>query len=87
VQHNGYAVLLFAALIGLIPQSGPHMIFIALFASGAAPFSVLFTNFFVQDGHTALPLLAESKSSFVKAKAIKLVIGIALGSLLYFWGM
>ena len=84
VVQNGYLILLLAALIGLIPESGPHLIFIALYASGAAPFSVLFTNFFIQDGHTALPLLAESKGAFVKAKAIKFVIGLALGSVLFF---
>jgi len=84
MSQNGYVVLLLAALIGLIPESGPHLFFIALYASGAAPFSVLFTNFFVQDGHTALPLLAESKSAFVKVKVIKLFLGIALGSFFYF---
>ena len=87
VQQNSYLVLLLAALIGLIPESGPHLIFIALFASGTVPFSILFTNFFVQDGHTALPLLAESKGAFVKAKAIKILIGVAAGSLLYFCGV
>ena len=87
VQQNGYIVLLLAALIGLIPESGPHLIFIALYASGAAPFSVLFVSSFVQDGHTALPLLAERKGAFVKAKLIKLIIGVAIGSLLYFLGV
>ncbi|MDR2584839.1 MAG: putative manganese transporter [Prevotellaceae bacterium] len=87
VAQNGYVVLLLAALIGLIPQSGPHLVFIALFVTGSAPFSILFTNFFIQDGHTALPLLADSRSAFVKAKAIKLVVGIAIGSLLFLNGM
>jgi len=87
VGQNDYVILLLAALIGLIPQSGPHLIFIALFATGAVPFSVLFTSSFVQDGHTALPLLAESKSAFVKAKILKLCMGLALGSLLYFCGL
>jgi len=87
VEQNGYVVLLLAALVGLIPESGPHLVFIALFASGAAPFSVLFTNSFVQDGHTALPLLAERKGAFVRAKVIKLCVGIALGSALYVCGV
>jgi len=86
IQQNSYLLLLLAALIGLIPQSGPHMIFIALFASGVAPFSVLFTSSFIQDGHTALPLLAESKNAFVKAKALKFLVGTALGSLLFLLG-
>ena len=87
IVQNGYIVLLFAALIGLIPESGPHLIFIALYASGVAPFSVLFTNFFIQEGHTALPLLAENKRAFFQTKVIKLLAGVALGSLLYFLGI
>ena len=87
IEQNGFIVLLMAALIGLIPESGPHLIFIALFASGVTPFSVLFVNFFVQDGHTALPLLADHKRDFIKVKAMKFFLGIAMGSLLYFCGI
>ena len=86
IVQNGYLFLLLAAFIGLIPESGPHLIFIALYASGMVPFSILFTNFFIQDGHTALPLLAENKSAFVKAKAIKFIIGLAIGTVIYACG-
>lgn len=45
-------VLLFlGAVIGLIPESGPHLLFVTMFAHGLIPFSVLFTSSFVQDGH------------------------------------
>jgi hypothetical protein len=65
-----------ALLVGIIPQSGPHIIFVTLFASGTIPFSVLLVNSIVQDGHGAIPLLAESPRSFIRLKAIKLGIGI-----------
>jgi hypothetical protein len=73
-------MLVLALLIGIIPQSGPHIIFVTLFASGAIPFSVLMANSIVQDGHGAIPLLAESPRSFITMKAIKLGIGIIAGS-------
>ena len=79
MSQNVYLIIVLAAIIGLIPESGPHMIFIAFFANGMVPFSVLLTSSIVQDGHTTLPLLAESKMSFVKAKLIKLVIGLTIG--------
>jgi len=78
VSDNTALMILFAVLVGLIPESGPHMVFVSLFASGIIPFPVLLANSIVQDGHASLPLLADSKSSFVKAKAIKVVIALAV---------
>ena len=74
-----YLVLLIAILIGIIPQSGPHLIFVVLFASGSIPFSILLASSIVQDGHGALPLLAESRKAFFLSKGIKIVLGIAVG--------
>lgn len=87
LAENVYLMILLAVAIGLIPESGPHMIFITLFAGGLVPFSVLFASSLVQDGHTALPLLAESKSSFIKAKLINMGIGLAAGALLHLAGL
>lgn len=87
IANNIFLVILLAAAIGLIPESGPHMIFITLFAGGMVPFSVLMVSSIVQDGHTALPLLAESKKSFAKAKLINMCIGIIVGILLHFAGL
>ncbi|MDD4639156.1 MAG: putative manganese transporter, partial [Bacteroidales bacterium] len=84
---NIFFMILIAALIGLIPESGPHMVFITLFAGGLIPFSVLFFSSLVQDGHTALPLLAESKKSFAKAKLINLTLGIVTGLILWSFGI
>jgi hypothetical protein len=80
ITSNTGIILVLALLIGLIPQSGPHIIFVTLFAGGAIPFSVLMANSIVQDGHGAIPLLAESPRSFVTMKAIKLGIGILAGA-------
>lgn len=81
ISENIYFTILIAALVGLIPESGPHMLFVTLFATGASPFSVLLTNSIVQDGHATLPLLAESKRSFIVAKLINLVVGVTIGVL------
>ena len=79
VNANPYIVLLIAILVGIIPQSGPHLIFVLLFANGTLPFSILLANSIVQDGHGALPLLAESRKAFLLSKGIKIVMGIIVG--------
>lgn len=77
-EHPGAAILV-AGLLGIIPESGPHLIFATMFAQGLLPFSVLMTSSVVQDGHGMLPLLAESRLEFLKVKAINLTAGLALG--------
>ncbi len=83
ITNNMNIVYLLAILIGIIPISGPHLIFITLFVQGVVPFSVLLVSSVVQEGHGGLPLLAESKKSFVKIKAVKTVIAIAIIGLAY----
>ena len=56
VSQNLVWVLLVSALAGIIPESGPHLIFVMMYAQGLIPFSVLLTSSFVQDGHGMLPL-------------------------------
>ena len=79
ISSNTTIMLVLALLVGIIPQSGPHIIFVTLFAEGSIPFSVLFANSIVQDGHGAIPLLAESPRSFIMMKTIKLGVGIITG--------
>jgi hypothetical protein len=86
ITANQLIVLLIACLVGLIPESGPHMIFVTLFAQGMIPMSVLLASSIVQDGHGMLPLLAESKQGFVYVKAINLIVGIAIGLIGYMTG-
>lgn len=86
LRDNVYLMILLAALVGMIPESGPNMVFITLFASGLAPFSVLLTSSISQDGHTSLPLLASSKRDFVVAKVLNALIAVVVGSLVYLAG-
>ena len=75
--------LFVGALVGLIPESGPHLIFVTLFAQGLIPFSVLLTSSIVQDGHSMLPMLSYSLKDSVKLKAFNFVIGLTIGLLFY----
>lgn len=79
VKANSLWVLFLAIGVGILPTSGPHIIFITLFMQGAIPFSFLLANSIVQEGHAGIPLLAEDKISFLKIKAIKIVIGFIAG--------
>jgi hypothetical protein len=82
VRHNPWAVLVAAALIGLIPESGPHLVFVSLYAAGGIPISILATSSIVQDGHGLLPLLAQSRKDFLRVKGISLMVGLAVGATL-----
>ena len=78
---NYMIVFLFAAaLVGLIPESGPHLLFVTLFAGGLIPFSVLLTSSIVQDGHGMLPLLSYSLKDSIKIKLFNFVIGLSLAT-------
>jgi hypothetical protein len=79
LANNLFLVLLIAVLVGIIPESGPHLIFLTLFVNGSIPFSILIANSIVQDGHGALPLLAESRRSFLYMKAINFSVGLLAG--------
>lgn len=81
-------VLLFlGALVGLIPESGPHLIFVTLYASNLIPFSVLVASSFVQDGHGMLPMLSYSVRDSVLIKTFNLVLGLTLALTLYAFGV
>ena len=82
VSGNTALMIPLAVLIGLIPQSGPHLVFVTLFAQGIVPLPVLIASCLSQDGHAGLPLLAEDKRSFFRAKGIKCVLALAAGYLL-----
>ncbi len=79
-------LLFLSAVIGLVPESGPHLIFVTLFAEGIIPFSVLLTSSVVQDGHGMLPLLSYSVRDSVKIKAFNFIFGIILGLIVFVLG-
>ena len=76
-----YILLLFALLLGFIPQSGPHLIILFLFIDGIVPFSTLIANSIMQEGHGGIPLLAYSPKHFLWTKIIKFVIALGVGLL------
>ena len=79
ISDNTVLMILLATVIGIIPESGPHLIFVTLFAAGVVPFPVLLASSISQDGHASIPLLAESKKSFAWAKLINCVVAVAAG--------
>jgi hypothetical protein len=79
IQESKLQVTLLSALIGVIPSSGPHLLFVTLFSKGLIPLGTLVVSSIVQDGHGMLPLLAFSRGAFLKVKGINLVVGILVG--------
>jgi hypothetical protein len=86
ISDNTILMILLAAAVGIIPESGPHLVFVSLYAAGVVPLPVLIASCISQDGHASLPLLAQSRSSFLKAKLINVVIAIIAGLLLFVMG-
>jgi len=83
IQTNTLSMIMIGALVGIIPESGPHLVFSTFYAQGIVPFVVLLTSSIVQDGHGMLPLLAHSRTQFFLVKAINLVVGLAAGLTIY----
>jgi hypothetical protein len=81
-QWAKYAMLLLAVVVGFIPESGPNLIFIAMFLNGTIPFGILLANSISQNGHAGLPLMAQSRRNFFIVKSITLVLGLLVGVVL-----
>lgn len=79
VSDNTALMILLAVAVGIIPESGPHLIFVTMYASGLVPLPVLLASSISQDGHSSLPLLAEDKRSFVYAKLLNCIIALIVG--------
>ena len=78
-QWAKYALLLAAVVVGFIPESGPNLIFMAMFLNGTIPFGILLANSISQNGHAGLPRLAQSRRNFFIVKSITLVLGLLVG--------
>ena len=81
ISDNTILMILLAAAIGIIPESGPHLVFVSLYAAGVVPLPVLLASCISQDGHASLPLLAQSRTSFLKGKLINLVVAVLVGGI------
>ncbi len=80
IRQSRWAVLLIACVVGIIPESGPHLIFVTLYAQGTLPFGILLASSIVQDGHGMLPMLAHSRPVSLKTKAINSAVGLMAGT-------
>ena len=78
-----YALIILAAVVGIIPESGPHMIFLVLYSKGLIPFSVLLVSTLSQDGHGLLPLLSHSLKDTVYVQMFTTGFSIIVGIVLY----
>ena len=87
IESHMLWVLLIATFIAIIPESGPHLIFVMMFAKGLVPFSVLLASSIVQDGHGMLPLLSYTVRDSVLIKLFNLVIGLTIGLILFKMGL
>ncbi len=87
IKESQIMVMSIACLVGLVPESGPHLMFVTLFAKGAIPFSILLASSIVQDGHGMLPLLAHSRRDFLLVKLVNLVVGLLIGFVFIFLGL
>ncbi len=86
IKANPEILLGTAGAIGIIPESGPHLIFVNMYAEKLIPFSILLTSSIVQDGHGMLPLMAQSWRDFLLVKGINLAAGLAIGYVLLMLG-
>ena len=77
-----WVLLLIAVSIGLLPVSGPHLIFVMLFLQGSLPFSLLIANSIAQNGHAGIPMIAQSKRNFLIMKLTTMAIGLLVGGTL-----
>ncbi len=79
ISSNTAWMIVLDTLVGIIPESGPHLVFVTLYAAGVVPLPVLLASCISQDGHASLPLLAESKKGFLAAKAVNCLVALAVG--------
>ena len=82
-----FALVVFAALIGIIPESGPHLLFVVLFSRGLIPFSVLLVNTISQDGHGLLPLLSYSVKDTIYVQIFTSLFALIVGVALFLMGV
>lgn len=75
-----------AALVGVIPESGPHLVFLMLYSRGLIPLSVLIVSTLSQDGHGLLPLLSHSVKDTAYVQLLTTGFSLVVGVLLYFLG-
>lgn len=79
-------VLVLGILVGIIPESGPHLVFVMMFANSVIPFSVLLASSISQDGHGILPLLSYSARDSLMIKVFNIAAAFLVGGGVYLMG-
>jgi hypothetical protein len=79
LQENMTTVLIAASVLGIIPESGPHFVFVTMYAKEMIPFAVLLASSISQDGHGTLPLLAVSFRAFLWLQIVAVTVAIIVG--------
>jgi hypothetical protein len=79
-EHPGL-VLATASLLGIIPESGPHLIFATMYNEGLVPFAVLLASSISQSGHGTLPLLAVSTRAFIWLQIVAVTAAMMAGAI------
>jgi hypothetical protein len=79
-------VLVLSVLVGIIPESGPHLVFVMLFSNGLIPFSVLLASSISQDGHGMLPLLSYTIRDTLLVKMFNMSAALMVGGIAYWIG-
>lgn len=82
LEENRAVLLFVASVIGFIPESGPHMLFVTMYAEGLIPFAILLASSISQDGHGTLPLLAVSLRAFLWIQLISAIVALAAGAVI-----
>lgn len=77
-----WIMLVAAVIVGFLPVSGPHLVFVVMFLQGYVPFGVLIANSITQNGHAGMPLLASSSKNFLKVKIVSMLLGFVIGTAL-----
>ena len=87
LPSNVLLLMLLAVIVGVIPESGPHLVFTILFAQGMVPFSVLLVSSIVQDGHGLLPMLSHSVKNTFVIKLFNVGFALTVGAVLLLVGL
>ena len=87
LPQNKLLLMLLAATVGIIPESGPHLVFLTLYSQGLIPFSVLLVSSLSQDGHGLLPLLSYSMSDTIKVQIFTTLFSLGVGLILFLIGV
>jgi hypothetical protein len=86
VKNHMEWIGLIAVLLAIVPESGPHLLFVMLYTRGLIPFSILLASSIVQDGHGMLPLLSYTIRDSILIKLFNLAFGISIGLVFFLAG-